>query len=61
MDGMNWRELYRDALLELDLDKLQERIKAAEEAILMRALRSMAKSLATNESPYKMLVMRWTT
>ncbi len=37
VDGSQWRELYRAALLELDLDKLQERVKAAEEAIRARA------------------------
>jgi hypothetical protein len=36
MDGNNWRELYRAALLEPDLSKLQERVKAAEEAIRAR-------------------------
>jgi hypothetical protein len=38
LDGSQWRELYRVALLELDLDKLGERVKAAEEAIRARAL-----------------------
>lgn len=36
MDGNNWRELYRAALFELDLSKLGERVKAAEEAIRAR-------------------------
>jgi hypothetical protein len=36
-DGSHWRELYRAALLELDLDKLGERVKAAEEAISARS------------------------
>ncbi len=36
-DGSNWRELYRAALLELDLEKLGDRIKAAAEAIRARA------------------------
>jgi hypothetical protein len=36
-DGHLWRELYRAALLELDLAKLGERVKAAEEAIRARA------------------------
>jgi hypothetical protein len=36
-DGSHWRELYRAALLELDLDKLGERVKVAEEAIRARA------------------------
>lgn len=31
--GNHWRELYRAALLELDLDKLGERVSVAEEAI----------------------------
>jgi len=35
--GNHWRELYRAALFELDLDKLGERVKAAEEAIRARA------------------------
>jgi hypothetical protein len=33
----HWRELYRAALLELDLDKLGERVQAAEEAISVRS------------------------
>jgi hypothetical protein len=37
VNGGQWRELYRAALLELDLDKLQERVKVAEEAIRARA------------------------
>jgi len=36
-DGSHWRELYRAALLELNLDKLGERVNAAEEAIHARA------------------------
>jgi hypothetical protein len=36
-DGGHWRELYRAALLELDLDKLGDRVNAAEEAIRARA------------------------
>ena len=36
-DGSHWRELYRAALLELDLEKLGERVQAAEEAIRARA------------------------
>jgi hypothetical protein len=32
----NWRELYRAALFELDISKLGERVKAAEEAIHAR-------------------------
>jgi hypothetical protein len=31
-----WQKAYEDALLELDLDKLPERISAAEDAILAR-------------------------
>jgi hypothetical protein len=38
LDGSQWRELYRVALLELDLDKLGERVKAAAQAIRARAL-----------------------
>jgi hypothetical protein len=37
LDGSHWRELYRAALLELDLEKLGERVQAAEEAIRARA------------------------
>jgi hypothetical protein len=37
LDGSQWRELYRAALLELDLEKLGERVEAAEEAIRARA------------------------
>jgi hypothetical protein len=37
VDGSHWRELYRAALLELDLDKLGERVNTAEEAIRARA------------------------
>jgi hypothetical protein len=37
VNGSHWRELYRAALLELDLDKLGERVKAAEKAISARS------------------------
>jgi hypothetical protein len=37
LDGSHWRELYRAALFELDLEKLGERVAAAEEAIRARA------------------------
>jgi hypothetical protein len=37
VDGSHWRELYRAALLEPDLDKLGDRVKAAAEAIRSRA------------------------
>jgi hypothetical protein len=37
VNGSHWRELYRAALFELDLDKLSECVKAAEEAIRARA------------------------
>jgi hypothetical protein len=36
--GNNWRELYRAAILEVDVDKVRERVKAAEEARRMRTL-----------------------
>jgi hypothetical protein len=36
VNGSHWRELYRAALFELDLGKLSERVKAAEEAIHAR-------------------------
>jgi hypothetical protein len=38
LDGSHWRELYRAALLELDLEKLAERVEVAEQAIRARAL-----------------------
>ena len=34
--GSDWRELYRAAIRERDLDKLGERVRAAEEAIRAR-------------------------
>ena len=37
VDGSHWRQLYRAALLEPDLDKLGDRVKAAAEAIRSRA------------------------
>jgi hypothetical protein len=37
VDGSHWRVLYRAALLELNLEKLGERVTAAEEAIRARA------------------------
>jgi hypothetical protein len=37
VDGSQWRELYQAALLEADLDKLGERVNAAEAAIRARA------------------------
>jgi hypothetical protein len=37
VDGGHWLELYRAALLELDLDKMGERVNAAEDAIRARA------------------------
>jgi DNA/RNA-binding domain of Phe-tRNA-synthetase-like protein len=36
MDANHWREPYRAALLELDPNKLRERVKAAHEAIGVR-------------------------
>jgi hypothetical protein len=36
-DSSHWRELYRAALFELDLEKLGKRVEAAEEAIRARA------------------------
>jgi hypothetical protein len=47
LDGSHWRELYRAALLELDLDKLAERVEAAEEAIRARA--SLNGDIASDE------------
>jgi len=35
--GNNWRELYRAAIVELDRELLQARVKAAEDAIHARA------------------------
>lgn len=46
-DGSNWRELYRAALLELDLEKLAERVEAAEKAI--RARSSLNGSVLSDE------------
>jgi hypothetical protein len=37
LDGSHWPELYRAALLELDLEKSAERVEAAEQAIRARA------------------------
>src|SRR5580692_748912 len=36
-DDSQWRELYRAALLELDFEKLAERVEAAEKAIRARS------------------------
>ncbi len=36
-DNQSWKELYRNAILEIDRDKLPERIAAAEEALIARA------------------------
>jgi hypothetical protein len=36
VNGDNWRQLYPTAILELNMDQLTERVKAAEEAILYR-------------------------
>jgi hypothetical protein len=36
VNGNNWRQLYRAAILEVNTDKLKERVKTAEEAILYR-------------------------
>jgi hypothetical protein len=36
LEAPDWQRLYRDALVELDLDILQERLAAAEAAILLR-------------------------
>jgi hypothetical protein len=46
-DGSNWRDLYRAALLELDLEKLAERVEAAEKAI--RARSSLNGSVLSDE------------
>ena len=35
-DKRSWRELYRDAILEADIDKIPELIATAEEALLTR-------------------------
>ena len=42
----DWRRLYREALVELDMDILQERLAAAEAAILLR-LQTMLPSPAS--------------
>lgn len=36
-DNRSWRELYRDAILEIDRNLLPERIAAAQEALTARA------------------------
>jgi hypothetical protein len=36
LEGPDWQQLYRDALVELDMNILQERLVAAEAAILLR-------------------------
>jgi hypothetical protein len=33
VNGNNWRELYRAAILEVNMEKMGERVKAVEEAI----------------------------
>jgi hypothetical protein len=47
LDGSDWRELYRAALLELDLEELAERVDAAEQAICARA--SLNGGIASDE------------
>jgi hypothetical protein len=37
VNGNNWRELYRAAILEVNMEKMGERVKAVEEAIRARA------------------------
>lgn len=36
LEGPEWQQLYRDALVEVDIDVLQERLAVAEAAILLR-------------------------
>lgn len=36
LEGPEWRRLYRDALVEVDIDVLEERLAAAEAAIMQR-------------------------
>jgi hypothetical protein len=36
LEGPEWQRLYRDALVEVDMDVLQERLATAEAAILLR-------------------------
>ena len=36
LEGPEWQRLYRDALVEVDMGILQERLAAAEAAILLR-------------------------
>ena len=36
LEGPEWQRLYRDALVELDMNILHERLAAAEAAILLR-------------------------
>jgi len=47
LNGDNWQELYLTALLELDLEKLGERVEAAEEAIRSRS--SLDGDIPNNE------------
>ena len=47
-EGPDWQRLYREALVELDMNILQKRLAAAEAAILLRlqALSSTSESLS---------------
>jgi hypothetical protein len=43
----NWRELYRAAVLEIDRNKLRDRLNAAEDAIRARA--SLGREVSSDE------------
>jgi hypothetical protein len=56
-----WRALYKDALLELDPKQLQVRVKAAEDAINVRACNSrVARSerIAMEEALFTLRVLK---
>ena len=48
LEGPEWQRLYRDALVELDMNILQERLATAEAAILLR-LQAMSSTDSLSE------------
>lgn len=48
LEGPQWQRLYRDALVEVDMGVLQERLAAAEAAILLR-LQAMSPTDSPSE------------
>jgi hypothetical protein len=48
LEGPEWRQLYRDALVEVDIHVLEERLAAAEAAILLR-LQAMSPTDSLSE------------